>query len=74
MTAAFEKILVLTENPNHIWWGDDLSYVQVDPTRLQGRKQITGAWLAELCRVKKGKIVTFDKGFSALHTDMAILL
>lgn len=74
VTVAFEKIKVLTENPNHIWWGDNLSYVQVDPARLQGRKQITDAWLAELCRVKKGKIVTFDKGLCALHADVAVLL
>ena len=74
VTAAFEKIRQLTHLPHHVWWGDDLSYVQVDPKHLQGRKQITDAWLAQLCRVKKGKIVTFDKGLSILHPDVAILL
>jgi uncharacterized protein len=74
VVAAFEKIKQLTQLPHHVWWGDDLSYVQVDPKQLQGRKQITDAWLAQLCRIKKGKIITFDKGLSILHADVAILL
>jgi uncharacterized protein len=74
VAAAFEKIKQLTQLPNHVWWGDDLSYEAVDPKPLQGRKQITDAWLAQLCRTKQGKIVTFDKGFAALHTDVVILL
>lgn len=74
VAAAFEKIKQLTKLPNHVWWGDDLSYTAVDPAPLEGRKQITDAWLAQLCRIKQGKIVTFDKGFAALHTDVAILL
>lgn len=72
--AAFEKIKQLTTLPNHVWWGDDLSYTAVNPVPLQGRKQITDAWLAQLCRVKQGRIVTFDKGFAALHADVATLL
>ena len=74
VAAAFEKIKQLTALPSHVWWGDDLSYNAVNPAPLQGRKQITDAWLAQLCRIKRGKIVTFDKGFAATHTDVAIQL
>ncbi len=71
---AFEKIKVVASLKNHVWWGDDLSYVDVNSKNLQGRKQIADAWLAELCRQKKGKLATFDKALVKLHSDVAVLV
>jgi uncharacterized protein len=72
--AAFEKLEQLCSAPHHVFWGDDLSYVNVSTNSLQGRKQLTDAWLAQLCRIKKGKLVTFDKGLMAQHSDVSVLL
>lgn len=72
--AAWATLEAVTAHRKHVWWGDDLSYQNVDPRTIQGGNQVTDAWLAELARTKKGKLATLDSGLASLHADVAVLL
>ena len=39
-----------------------------------GHRQVTDAYLAELARRHRGRLVTLDAGLAAVHPDVAELL
>ena len=61
-------------HPQHDWWDDALSFLDVPHRHLQGSAQVTDAWLAELARRRGGRLVTLDSGLDRLHGDVALLL
>ena len=73
-TAAWEALRQVTAQAQHQWWGDDLSYENVPHRHLQGSAQVTDAWLAELARLRGGKVATLDSGLSTPHRDVAVCL
>jgi predicted nucleic acid-binding protein len=36
-----------------------------------GHRQVTDAYLTQLARARDGRVATFDRGFAALHKDIA---
>ncbi len=72
--AAWEALRAVSQRPHHEWWDEPLSYLDVPHRNLQGYKQITDAWLAELARRRGGRVATLDSGFATLHGDVAVLL
>jgi len=72
--AAWQALQDLTDHPKHQWWGNSLSFLAVSHRHLQGPTQVTDAWLAELCRRRKGKLATLDSGLATVHADVAVLL
>ena len=72
--AAWQALLDLSAHPKHEWWGDSLSFLNVQHRHLQGNAQVTDAWLAQLARQRKGRLATLDSGLAALHRDVAVLL
>ena len=74
IAAAWAALKHVTTHVRHEWWGDDLSYMDVQHRHLQGGAQVTDAWLAELARKRKGKVATMDQGFAVQHPDVAVLL
>ena len=73
-SAAWEALRQVTSHAKHQWWSSDLNYLDVPHRHLQGSAQVTDAWLAELARLRHGKLATFDSGLSILHHDVAVLL
>lgn len=71
-TAAWATLEALCEHPQHEFWHEGFNYVEVPHRNLQGSKQVTDAWLAELARRRKSKLVTLDKGLISLHRDVAL--
>jgi toxin-antitoxin system PIN domain toxin len=59
---------------NVVFLGDNLSYLSVPFKGLTGRKEVTDAWLAAFARSQGLRLVTFDKGFAAKHSDISELL
>jgi predicted nucleic acid-binding protein len=43
-------------------------------TGVIGHRQVTDAYLGALTRCHGGQLATFDRGLSALHPDVALLL
>ena len=72
--AAWNVLAALRRHPRHVYWDDGFSYATVPHRSLQGAKQVTDAWLAELCRRRKAKLATLDSGLAALHADVAELI
>ena len=72
--AAWQTLTVLEAHPRHQFWDDGFSYRQVVHEKLQGPKQVTDAWLAELARRHSAKLLTLDQALAKLHADVAVLL
>ena len=72
--AAWETLAAIVHHPRHLFWDNGFSYTMVPHKHLQGPRQVTDAWLAELARRRKGKLVTFDSALAVLHPDVAVLL
>lgn len=70
-TAAWGLLRSIEELPNHEFWDEGFSYSGVPHRHLQGHRQVTDAWLAELARRRNAKLVTFDSGLATLHSDIA---
>jgi toxin-antitoxin system PIN domain toxin len=70
-SAAWQTLQRLCEIPRHEFWEEAFGYQSVPHRYLQGAKQVTDAWLAEVTRRRKAKLVTLDRSFAALHCDVA---
>jgi predicted nucleic acid-binding protein len=60
--------------PGHEFWDEGFSYSEVAHRFLQGPKQVTDAWLAQLARKRSGRLATLDGSLAILHKDVAFLL
>jgi hypothetical protein len=69
---AFLKEVTL--DARHVFWADDLTYLDVSMHGVIGHRQVTDAYLAELARVNGGRLATFDQGLAGLHPDVAELV
>jgi predicted nucleic acid-binding protein len=58
----------------HSFIDDGFSYTQVSTNKLQGHKQVTDAWLAQLARNHGIRLATLDAGLVATHTDIGFLI
>jgi len=72
--AAWATLSAICALPGHEFWDDSLSYVDVHHRHLQGPRQVTDAWLAELARQRGGRLATLDAGLATLHADVAELI
>jgi len=61
-------------HPRHRFWPDGLSYADIGWRGVLGHRQVTDAYLAALARHHGGKLVSFDRGLVALHTDVGVAL
>ena len=72
--AAWAALRAVVDHPDHVYWNDAFSYLELPHRPLQGPKQVTDAWLAELARRRKGKVATLDVAFAALDRDVVRLI
>ncbi len=72
--AAWAELQSITNHPRHEFWEDGFAYLHVSTKPLQGHRQVTDAWLAELTRRHGGRVATLDHGFSTTHPDVAVLI
>lgn len=72
--AAWALLREVTAHPRHEFWEEGFPYPDVPHRHLQGPKQVTDAWLAELARRRRGRLATFDSALAALHADVTELI
>ena len=70
--TALDVLAKLVAHPRHRFWPDALGYAEVSMRGVLGHRQVTDAYLAALARHHGGKLVSFDRGLVALHTDVAL--
>jgi len=68
-TAAWQTHQKIMAHPRHEFWDDGYSYEHVSTYKLQGHRQVTDFWLAELARRHGGKLATMDAGLAADQPD-----
>lgn len=69
---ALPLLGAVTAHAKHHFWPDVLPYDQVRWHGVMGHRQVTDAYLASLARRHGGKLVSFDKGLVALHSDVGV--
>ena len=72
--AASRILAGFQAHPMHCFWADDIDYCQLRWDGVLGHRQVTDAYLAALARHHGGKVATLDRGFAALHDDVAELI
>lgn len=71
---ARSSLASVISDERHEFWPDDLDYLAVRLDGVVGHRQVSDAYLAALARARSAKLVTFDRGLAALHTDVAVLV
>lgn len=71
---AVRELRKLAADARHRFWPDDVAYADVAWTGVLGHGQVTDAYLAALARQHNGRVATLDRGFAALHHDVAELI
>jgi toxin-antitoxin system PIN domain toxin len=69
--VAVDRIQAL---PRHDFWINDLPFTGEFVAGLVGHRQVTDAYLCLLARGRNEHIATFDRGLSAVHADVAVLV
>jgi toxin-antitoxin system PIN domain toxin len=67
-------VIALTHSPRHEFWPDSFSFTDFELQGVIGHRQVTDGYLAQLARVNRGRLATFDRGLVALHPDIAELV
>jgi uncharacterized protein len=71
--AAWQTLEGIVSHPQHEFWDDGFSYLEVSFRLLQGRKQVTDAWLVELARRRSGRLATLDASLATLHKESFLI-
>ncbi len=74
ISEAREALSILTGHARHEQWFDDLTYLEVDLSRVLGHRQVTDAYLAGLARAHRGRLATLDQGLAVTAPDVAELI
>lgn len=74
VAAAVAFLRQLTAHRRHVFWADELSYLDVQWKGVMGQRQVTNAYLSALARRHGGRLATLDRGLAALHEDVAELI
>ena len=68
---ARAALATVIAHPRHEQWLDNITYLDVDLSRVFGHGQVTDAYMAQLARSRKGRIVTLDGGLAQSAADVA---
>lgn len=71
---AVAALRVLTENPRHESWPDDLDYDSNVLAGVVGHRQVTDAYLAASAAGRETQVATFDRGLAALRPASTVLI
>lgn len=72
--AAWRTLSLLRQMVGYHFWEEGFSYEEVPHRKLQGHRQVTDAWLAELARRRQGRLATLDQGLAQIHADAVDLI
>jgi len=68
-----ETLQVVSQLKGYEFWPDDISYVTTNLERVAGHKQVTDAYLVALAIAHGGRLATFDRALTAIHTDTDLI-
>ena len=59
--------------PQHEFWPDDASYLEMPTAGIVGHRQVTDAYLALLARMHGGLLATMDQALAAVNTGSTLI-
>ncbi len=59
--------------PQHEFWPDDASYLNLPTNGIIGHRQVTDAYLVLLANQHGGSLATMDEGLAALHKEATLI-
>lgn len=74
IAEARKTLSILTGHARHEQWLDDLTYLEVNLSRVLGHGQVTDAYLAGLARAHRGHLATLDQGLAVSASDVVELI
>jgi uncharacterized protein len=75
IAATAQAVLsALAHDARHEFWPDEVPYEDVSMNGVVGHRQVTDAYLAQLARVRHGRLASFDQGLAKLHSDVVDLI
>lgn len=72
--TAWKNLTLIQSDPMHDFIEEGFSYMSVSNKGIQGHKQVTDAWLAQLARRHGIRLATLDAGLVAAHPDVGFLI
>ena len=74
-TATTAALLVgVRAHPRCHFWPDDISYRDVHMADLDGHRQVTDAYLADLAAAHSSRLATFDESLIALRPAVTLAI
>ena len=74
-TAQSAKLLLeaISELPQHEFWPDEASYLELPTAGIIGHRQVTDAYLVLLAQKHGGTLATMDAGLAAIHASATLI-
>jgi len=72
-TVIKEILTALHQVPGHVFWPDDVSYVDLDLSGVRGYRQVTDAYLVALAAHHGGVLSTLDEALAVCHPAAELL-
>jgi uncharacterized protein len=69
---AMRLLQAISTLPDHEFWPDSLRYEEVRIAGVLGHRQVTDAYLAQLARQHRARLVSLDAGLLVSHSDVAV--
>ncbi|MBL8217546.1 MAG: PIN domain-containing protein [Bryobacterales bacterium] len=70
--SARELLGRISALPQHDFWPDDVSYLEVVGKGIVRHRQVTDAYLVALAKKHGGVLATMDEGLAALHAGVEL--
>lgn len=71
--SAHRLLTAISSMPLHVFWTDDLSFVDLPLKGIIGHRQVTDAYLAKLAFNRGGSLATLDAALAAMHPGTTLI-
>ena len=72
--TALTALEAISQQPNHVFWPDDIGYEDASLRGVIGHRQVTDAYLAALAEHHGAVVATLDRGLALLRPDATLLI
>ena len=72
--TALTALEAISQQPNHVFWPDDIGYADASLRGVIGHRQVTDAYLAALAEHHGAVVATLDRGLALLRPDATLLI
>ena len=71
--SARSLIQAICTMPRHVFWPDEVSFIDLPLEGIIGHRQVTDAYLVLLARHREGRLATLDRALAAVHPEAVLI-